>query len=165
MLVTTYAHIEAAFPVLPYGRSVFDKLQEKQGLANWLDALRAPSAEKRSAAVLAENYRLASLLAFYLPDRPRTDAPYESGSGAQYTLWRSVGRSAPPGMAWYVTRFDNDRRIKRLFHDSRLAGVYVEKRAGVVIGRTYAYFGRLKAAQTPYRPLLQIKSQAAPDAT
>jgi dolichol-phosphate mannosyltransferase len=165
MLVTTYAHIEAAFPILPYGRSVFDKLQEKQGLANWLDALRAPSAEKRSAAVLAENYRLASLLAFYLPDRPRTDAPYESGSGAQYTLWRTAGRSVSPGMAWYVTRFDNDRRVKRLFHDSRLAGVYVEKRSGVVVGRTYAYFGRLKAGPDPVQAASPKKSKVAPDAT
>lgn len=143
-LITVYAHVEAAFPVVSYDNSVFNKLQEKKGLANWLAAMRAESAEARSAAVLAENYRLASLLAFYLPDHPRTDAPFERGSGAQYTIWRDLGSSGSQGMAWYLTRFENDNRVLSLFRDYRLAGVYVERRAGVAIGNTYAYFGRLK---------------------
>ena len=165
MLITTYAHIEAASPVLPYGSSVFDKLQEKRDIANWLEALRAESEEKRSATVLAENYRQASLLAFYLPDRPHTDAPFESGSGAQYTLWRAAERSVPPGMAWYLTRFENDQRLTRLFHDSRLVGVYAEERAGVVTGRTYAYFGRLNAGQDPVQAASRKKLKPARDAT
>ena len=148
-VITSFAHIEAASPILPFGNSVFDKLQEKKDLAIWLDARRAESAEKRSAAVLTENYRLASLLAFYLSDHPRTDAPYESGSGAQYTLWRTAKRSALPGMAWYLTHFDNDLRVRKLFHDSRLAGIYVEKRAGVIIGTIYCYYGRLNADSIP----------------
>jgi len=165
LLITAYAHIEAAFPVLPYASSVFNKLQEKKGLANWLDALRAESAEKRSAPVLADNYRLASLLAFYLPDRPHTDAPSESGSGAQYMFWRSVEQPAPPGMAWYLTRYDNDRHIAELFRVSRLAGVYIEKRAGVVIERTYAYYGRLNAVPGPAQASSPKELKPVPGAT
>ncbi|HCU54201.1 MAG TPA: hypothetical protein DIC36_07990 [Gammaproteobacteria bacterium] len=46
-------------------------------------------------------------------------------------------------MAWYLTRFENDTRMSGLFQNYRLEGAYVEKRAGIAIGITYAYFGRL----------------------
>jgi dolichol-phosphate mannosyltransferase len=143
MLITAYAHVEAAFPSLPVRSSVFDKLQEKRSLAQWLDLLRSQSESKQSATVLADNYRLASLLAFYLADRPQTDAPSEAGSGAQYVLWQESRHSTEKGMAWYLTRFENDPRMSGLFQNYRLQGAYVEKRAGIAIGITYAYFGRL----------------------
>ncbi|HJW81153.1 MAG TPA: glycosyltransferase family 39 protein [Acidiferrobacterales bacterium] len=143
--VTIYAHVEAVFPITPLASSVFDKVQEKRGLAQWLQAQREAQGRNGLAApVLADNYRLASLLAFYLPDRPRTDAPFERGSGEQYTLWR---RAAPEGMAWYLTRFENDIHVSRLFREYRSAGIYIEQRAGVTTGKQYVYYGRLQRAQ------------------
>jgi dolichol-phosphate mannosyltransferase len=144
-LVSLYAHIEVAHPLVPYGSSVFDKLQERKGMVQWVQTLRAESEEKKSAAVLADNYRTASLLAFYLPDHPQTDAPFETGSGSQYILWRNVPDTAS-GMGWYITRFADDPRIPTLFSDSRYAGSYVERRAGIAIGTTHVWYGRLHAA-------------------
>jgi dolichol-phosphate mannosyltransferase len=147
-LVSAYAHLEVLYPLVPYTSSVFDKLQDKRGLAQWVEGLRmAAGVEGRQAALLADNYRTASLFAFYLPDRPPTDAPFESGSGSQYTLWRKADDAgAATATAWYVTRFANDPRVPQLFGDARAAGVYVEQRAGVPIGTMYAWYGHLRAA-------------------
>ena len=72
---------------------------------------RASEGERAaSAPVLAGSYQLASLLAFYLPDHPETDAPFETGSGAQYVAWRT--RALPAGTpAWYFTRMPGDVRV------------------------------------------------------
>jgi dolichol-phosphate mannosyltransferase len=142
--ISAYAHLEAAFPLVPYRSSVFDKVQDKRGLARWVEDLRAAAGSAgQQAALFADNYRTASLLAFYLPDHPQTDAPFESGSGAQYTLWRKAS-GEEVGMAWYFTRFANDPRVTQLFGDYHAAGIYVERRAGVDVGHTYAYYGRLR---------------------
>jgi len=144
-IISAYAHLESAYPLVPYRSSVFDKVQDKRGLARWANDLReAAGPAGRQAALLADNYRTASLLAFYLPDHPQTDAPFEAGSGAQYTQWRKANGEAA-GMAWYFTRFANDPRVTQLFGDYRDAGIYVERRAGVEVGHTHAYYGRLRA--------------------
>lgn len=150
--ISAYAHLEAAYPLVSYAGSVFDKVQDKHGLAKWVQGLRAGAAPAGQAApLLADNYRTASLLAFYLPDHPQTDAPFESGSGAQYTLWRRPDSAG--GMAWYFTRFANDPRVTQLFSDYRDAGVYVERRAGVDVGHTHAYYGRLRPEHAvPLKP-------------
>lgn len=144
-LISAYAHLEAAYPVVPYGNSLFDKLQEKRGLAAWADSLRVArnGSGKDRIAVYADNYRTASLLAFYLPDRPFTDAPFEEGSGSQYSYWRGP-QTRSSTHAWYFTRFENDPRVTTLFVDPELVDRYVERRIGVQVGRTYAWYGRLR---------------------
>jgi dolichol-phosphate mannosyltransferase len=143
-LITLYAHLEAVYPIVPFGSSIFDKLQDKKGLAQWLQAQRVARGEEGlNAVVLADNYRQASLLAFYLPDRPYTDAPFERGSGEQYTLWRQHA-ALPGAYAWYVTRFVSDPRVAELFSDYQSVGVYTERRAGAVVGAAHVYFGHLR---------------------
>lgn len=150
--ISAYAHLEAAHPLVPYTSSVFDKVQDKRGLARWVEGLRDSAGQAgRQAPLFADNYRTASLLAFYLPDHPQTDAPFESGSGAQYGLWRRPGGEGA-GMAWYFTRFADDPRVARLFSDYRDAGLYVERRAGVDVGHTHAYFGRLRPGYSATPP-------------
>jgi dolichol-phosphate mannosyltransferase len=147
--VSVYAHLEAVYPLVPYRSSVFDKVQDKRGLAHWVQELRTRAGPAgQQAHLFADNYRTASLLAFYLPDHPQTDAPFESGSGAQYALWRQADGPAT-GMAWYFTRFENDPRVAQLFSDYHDAGIYVEHRAGVDVGHTHAYFGRLRLNYAP----------------
>jgi dolichol-phosphate mannosyltransferase len=141
--VSAYAHLEAAHPLVPYGSSVFDKLPEKPGLGPWVQSLRSGSEKKTAALVLADNYRSASLLAFYLPDRPRTDAPFESGSGSQFHFWP---RTQSGEMAWYITRTENDERLAQIFDDMLAADTHVEQRVGVKISRLWAYYGHLKKA-------------------
>jgi dolichol-phosphate mannosyltransferase len=143
--VTLYAHVEVLYPLAPYETSVFDKVQDRRALADWLHVQRrAQGPEGLSAAILADNYRTASQLAFYLPDRPWTDAPFEAASGSQYALWRARRARTPGGMAWYITRHEHDRRVEWLFSASRLAGVFAERRAGASTGRVYVHYGRLR---------------------
>ena len=141
-LLTLYAHVEIAHPLVPYGRSAFDKLRDRSDVARWLQGLRTTYAPG-DAAVYADNYRLASLLAFYLPDHPATDAPFEAGSGAQYTLWRQTQPVARD--AWYVTTSSDDGSARRLFSDYRLIGTHVETRAGRLSDTVRAYYGRLRS--------------------
>ena len=151
VLTTLYAHVEAVYPLVPFEGSVFDKVQDKRGLATWLQEQRQRfGREGLSAAVLADNYRTAGLLAFYLPDQPQTDAPFESASGSQYMLWRDKRAIRPSGMAWYLTRLEGDPYVKRLFAAPRLAGTYVERRAGVKTGQLFAYYGRLRQASVAH---------------
>jgi len=139
-LVSAYAHVEVVHPLFVTGSSVFDKVQDKTGLAHWVQAQRA--GRDPTAVVWADNYRTASLLAFYLPDHPYTDAPRERGSGEQYTLWRRAAGPAPGDMAWYVTRFADDPAVAELFAEIRYVGDYAERRAGVVISHQHLYYGR-----------------------
>lgn len=139
-LVSAYAHIELVHPLLVTGSSVFDKVQDKTGLAKWVQSQRV--ARDTSAVVWADNYRTASLLAFYLPDHPWTDAPRERGSGEQYTLWRRAAGAPPGDMAWYVTRFADDPAVRELFADIRYVGEYAERRGGAEISRQHLYYGR-----------------------
>lgn len=144
-LISAYAHFEAAYPLVPYGNSLFDKLQEKRSLAAWAHALRVrhDAGGIGRTAIYADNYRTASFLAFYLPDRPFTDAPFEGGSGSQYSYWRDP-KAHSSTHAWYFTRFENDPRVATLFVDPELVDRYVERRLGVPVGRAYAWYGRLR---------------------
>jgi dolichol-phosphate mannosyltransferase len=137
-LVSLYAHVEMVYP-LPGTGHLFDKVQNKAGLARWVEDQRR--AQDPAAVLWADNYRTASLLAFYLPDHPRTDAPLERGSGEQYRLWRQAD-GAPGEMAWYLTRFADDPRLPVLFSSVRRVGEYAERRAGSVISRQTLYYGR-----------------------
>ena len=113
----------------------------------WAEATIALKGEEgREAVILAGNYQVASLLAFYLPDHPETDAPFETGSGAQYTLWRPRMKLEPGARAWYFTRSENDDGAARLMEEPELVGRLDDTRLGVVLERYWAYFGRLKAA-------------------
>lgn len=144
-LLLFYAHVEAAYPMLPYQRSVFDKVQDKAGLAEWLEAQRtARGREAQTAPVLTDNYRQASLLAFYLKTRPCTDAPFERGSGEQYHLWRRVPPAEPGGHAWYLTRRVDDPWLNGLLDAPQAIGSYAEQRAGVVTRTLHLYYGRLR---------------------
>lgn len=144
-LISAYGHLEAAYPLVPYGSSLFDKLQEKRGLTAWAHALRLArdTVGAERTALYADNYRTASLLAFYLPDRPFTDAPFEEGSGSQYSYWRDP-KTRSSTHAWYFTRFEHDPRVATLFVDPELVDRYVERRLGVPVGRAYAWYGRLR---------------------
>jgi len=69
---------------------------------------------------LASGYRLASLLAFHLPDHPETDSPFETGSGSAYLAWRAP---RPGGRdAWFFTMDDSPEEAGRLFSRYELVG-------------------------------------------
>ncbi len=91
-------------------RKLFEKPNEPYGwneIADRVQAVRARVQREtgRDPFIAATNYRLNSVLAFYLPDQPQTYGLYLNSRRDQYVVWtdpaRLVGRDA-------ILVFDND---------------------------------------------------------
>jgi undecaprenyl-diphosphatase len=143
--LSAYVHVEAVCPIFPYKGAPFDKVPDRTPLARWAEAtIASRGPEGRAAPVLASSYQLASVLAFYLPGNPRTDAPFERGSGAQYVAW-GAGRALAGGTrAWYFTRTKNDFGMERLFEEYEFVDKLSDLRLGVEIEHYRAFYGRVK---------------------
>ena len=140
-VLSAYIHIEAAWPLIRYEGGPFAKVRDRSELIEWAQQLRETHAAP-DAQVLASSYQLASLLAFYLPQQPLTDAPFERGSGSAYREWRPLACGA--GHAWYFS----DRAKPPpdgLFESFEPAGTYIEQRKGTPVGTINAYFGKPRA--------------------
>jgi len=144
-VLSAYVHVEAVCPIFPYKGAPFDKVPDRRPLARWAEEkIGSRGPEGRAAPVLASSYQLASVLAFHLPGHPRTDAPFERGSGAQYVAWRA-GRALPGGTrAWYFTRTKNDFGMERLFEEYELVDKFSDRRLGVEIEHYRAFYGTVK---------------------
>ncbi|MHC4251703.1 MAG: glycosyltransferase [Planctomycetota bacterium] len=148
-LLSAYLHVGAVWPAVPLPRALAGKAPDRTAFAEWARDVRASKGDEATRApVLACSYQVASLLAFYLPDHPETDAPFERGSGAQYVAWRA--RELPVGTpAWYFTRTPGDARARELFEEPELVNTHVDRRpdtdSGVVMDTYEAYYGCLKA--------------------
>ena len=147
--LSLYVHVEAAYPIFPWERGAFEKVRDRSELARWADGVLGTEGEEgRRARVCANNYRIASLLAFYLPGRPETYAPTEEGSGSQYAAW--VGNAAADEPVWFFTVGGEPEGVLEGY---RAAGRHVEKRDALFgdareLGTITAYYGRLKAPRS-----------------
>lgn len=112
--LSAYVTAAAFFPAVltmfgPVSSKVGVKLNETYGweqIAGRVQAAREELAtEGRGVFVASVNYRVNSILAFYLPDRPQTKGLYLNSRRDQYWLWTDprplVGQDA-------VLVFDND---------------------------------------------------------
>lgn len=146
--LSLYAHVESAWPIVPYTKGPWLMVRDRTGFARWVDSLRSSKgAEGRAALVLAKDYRTASALAFYLPDHPETGAPFERGSGAQYRAWQERVPIAG-GKAWYFTNAENDPAVERLFEAFERVDSYWETRLGVrILKPLHAFYGTLRATE------------------
>jgi len=143
-LLSTYVHIGAIWPAVPLPRAFVSKAPDRKPFADWaLSKRKSLGAEAEKAPVFASNYQVASLLAFYLPDHPETDAPFESGSGAQYMVWRS--RKIPAGTpAWYFSRPPGDPWMQEFLKEAMFVDKWDDMRGGVVMDSYDVWFGRLR---------------------
>lgn len=150
-LGSAYIHLEAAYPLVRYTRGAFAKVYDRRPFANWAHGLRCSrGGEGLSAAICAESYQTASILSFYLPDKPETFAPLETGSGEQYGIWR---KGLPEGKAaWYFTDDEPDPRVEVLLEGGgEFVGDFSETRLGAEIAVFRAYWGRLRPVQAQTR--------------
>jgi len=145
-LASAYVHVEAAHPMFEYRSGAFAKVYDRRPLARWADELRRSRGEEgRTAPVCAESYQTASILAFYLPDRPETYAPFERGSGEQYAAWLAGGALAPARNVWFFTDEPDDPRARELLEGGgELAGSFAETRLGAELATFHAYWGRAR---------------------
>ena len=98
-LLMTGAMHDTAFLHLPAER---DPLRRSQGWADFGAHVQRARLEHKADLLLANHYSLASMMAFYLPDRPVTYLPPEKYGKSQFTLWPGY-EVRPNTRALYVT--------------------------------------------------------------
>jgi len=118
--------------------------------------------------VVADEYQTASLLSFYLPDRPRAFTPDWPQVMTQYSLWPSYRESFPAGSTGlYVAEQPNPLPpIARDFESVRIVGTYRRTSWGQPMGPTFHFYEcrGLKVGQpTTWRDRLEYtRDQARP---
>lgn len=148
--ISLYVHIEAVTPLVAYRSGVLTQTWGHRQLADWVQRLENRHAESaRPLRILASDYKLASILAFYLPDRPETCSPFEKGSGSAYYAWQqpSVGTEE----AIYVTDRPADS-FSRLFKETTPLGHHTVWRKGEAVRVLRAYIGKLRPGVCAPRP-------------
>lgn len=141
-LLSVYVHVETVVPIVPYGKgSVLTQTWGHRAVAAWVRELERRYAAGERVRVLASDYKLASILAFYLPDHPETCSPFERGSGSAYYAWQRPAGAHETGL--YLTRVPQ-QPVAELFRGFRSLGEHTTWRKGQVIHRTWAYLGTLR---------------------
>ena len=92
--------------------------------------------------VVADEYQTASLLSFYLPDRPRAFTPDWPQVMTQYSLWPSYRETFPEGSTGlYVAEQPNPLPpIARDFESVRIVGTYRRTSWGKPMGPTFHFY-------------------------
>jgi hypothetical protein len=92
--------------------------------------------------VVADEYQTASLLSFYLPDRPRAYTPDWPQVMTQYSLWPSYRETYPEGSTGlYVAEQPNPLPpIPRDFESVRIVGTYRRTSWGQPMGPTFHFY-------------------------
>jgi 4-amino-4-deoxy-L-arabinose transferase-like glycosyltransferase len=149
-LASLHLVVEAVHPLVPYPRGAMTMVRDHSDWTDWAQRLREARGEAGlQAMVTASDYKLAALLAFHLPDHPRTDAPFERRSGAQYALWRAQRPPAPSDHAWYFSSESEAgaaARAAEILVEPELVDSYTPTRLGRELRTLRAYYGRRRAA-------------------
>lgn len=116
------------------------KLRDRQPLADWAQSLREQTSLE--LPVLASNHKLASVLAFNLPQQPHTGAPFVRGSGSAYRAWSLP--ACDHDHAWYFSTKSRDRRLTKLFSEVTGFHRFDELYAGRKVNEVFAFRGVLK---------------------
>ncbi len=92
--------------------------------------------------VIADEYQTASLLSFYLPDRPRAYTPDWPQVMTQYSLWPSYRETYPEGsVGLYVAEQPNPLPpVARDFESVRMVGTYRRTSWGQPMGPTFHFY-------------------------
>jgi len=111
----------------------------------WADlAGEAEKARRRIGAdfIVADEYQTASLLSFYLPDRPRAFTPDWPQMMTQYSIWPSYREKFPAGSTGlYVAEQPNPLPpIARDFETVRVIGTYRRSTWGEPTGPTFHFY-------------------------
>lgn len=140
--VSVYVHIESFMPLYPYRVGPLTTTAGHREFARWAEELMAQHSPSDAARIIASDYKIASVLAFYMRGQPQTYDPFEQKSGSAYLRWQDVPAAGETGL--YITARYNDKRSSALFTDYRPLGEQPTVRAGVTVRRNFAYFGTLR---------------------
>ncbi|AOU97214.1 hypothetical protein BI364_03635 [Acidihalobacter yilgarnensis] len=142
-MVSLYTHIEVAHPLIPYPNYPLTFPLDRTPLANWVGRLREQETrDGKTPWIVGSNYKIASVLAFDMPDRPTTYDPFEIGSGSAYLAWQQPPAKGTMGI--YVSHNAHPWELSRLFMHYRPLGDFALTRLGVTLRHYYAFVGELR---------------------
>ncbi|MEJ2714631.1 MAG: glycosyltransferase family 39 protein [Acidihalobacter sp.] len=144
-VLSLYVHIEVAHPLIAYRNYPRIFPFDHKPLAHWADTLRAAQARGgRQAWVVGSNYKIASVLGFYMQGHPQTSDPFEVRSGSAYLAWQQTPPVGTPGL--FIANSRHPANIARLFNGPyRYLGDFSVARRGVVRNTYYAFSGTLNS--------------------
>lgn len=140
--VSLYLHIETAHPLIPYTNYPLTFPLDRIPMARWVDGLRQREIHHgHKPLIIGSNYKIASVLAFYMEGRPETYDPFEQGSGSAYLSWQKPPSAGTTGI--YISHDAHPSELTRLFVHYRLLGSFSLTRLGETLRRYYAFTGEL----------------------
>lgn len=141
--VSLYLHIETAHPMVAYQNYPLTFPIDRKPLSHWVDQLRANEThDGQKPWIIGSNYKIASILAFYMKGRPNTYDPFESASGSAYLAWQRPPKKGTTGI--YICHNTHPSQLSRLFVRYKALGHFQLTRLGITLRTYYAFYGRLK---------------------
>lgn len=141
--VSLYLHIETAHPMVAYPNYPLTFPLNRKPLSHWVDRLRANEThEGKKPWIIGSNYKIASILAFYMKGRPSTYDPFESESGSAYLAWQHPPEKGTTGI--YICHNAHPAQLSHLFVHYKALGDFQLTRLGVTLQNYYAFYGPLK---------------------
>ncbi len=141
--LSLYVIIEACSPMLAFPHLPKQFPVDQKPLAAWVDGLVADERDHGSPPfIYASNYKLASVLGFYMTGHPETQAPFERQSGSAYLEWM---QKAPPGSrALYISNHPHPPELQQLFPQGpEELGEFTITRLNKPLYTVYGYVGEL----------------------
>ena len=141
--LSLYVHVEVAHPLVAYRNYPRTFPFDHKPLAHWADTLRASQTQSgRQPWVVGSNYKIASVLAFYMQGHPQTYDPFEIRSGSAYLAWQQTPPTGTQGL--FIADNRHPGNLARLFKGPyRYLGDFSVTRLGVVRDTYYAFSGTL----------------------
>jgi|GEM_PF-178462 len=140
--ISLYVHVEMIVPLVPYRGGVFTQTWGHRDVAQWVRRVQDEFGGGRGLPILASDYKLASVLAFYLPDHPETCTPNEQASGSAYYAWQPRPR---PGSRALIVSNSPAHGLLALFDHVTTLGRHTTLRDGQPVRHTWAYVGTARA--------------------
>lgn len=148
--VSLYTHIEVAHPLIPYPNYPLTFPLDRASMARWVDGLsQRGTREGKKPWIIGSNYKIASVLAFYMKGRPETYDPFEIGSGSAYLAWQHQPAAGTTGI--YISHDARPGELHRLFVQYQPMGSFALKRLGATLRHYYAFEGTLKTQVFEHR--------------
>ncbi|MGV6817914.1 MAG: glycosyltransferase family 39 protein [Thiotrichales bacterium] len=143
--LSLYLVVEACYPIIDYSHLPKQFPVDQKPLAAWVNKLvQKEVAQGKPPLIYAADYKLASVLSFYLPGQPETQAPFERQSGSAYLEW--LPHRTASQQVIYLSRHAEPRELESLFPlGAANLGQFTVTRLGQPMYPVYAFSGELPA--------------------
>jgi hypothetical protein len=131
-IINIFLHIHAIHPIIKIKNDPILRIKGKREFTLEVDKIRK---EKNIKNVAANTYQIASILSFYLPDRPFVPSLNISSRENQFSLWKNKFFNLNEEFIFIgkmnkkiLEEFEKIEKIKRLNFDNEEIDVYILKK-------------------------------------